>query len=56
MRLKKKTEEKYDQLVARKQIQRLKKELSQKKYGSQKEKQSQQNNLQILRSIGQYED
>jgi hypothetical protein len=54
-KLKKKTEERYDEMVARKQIQRLKKELQDTKF-SKKSASSTTDNIDLLKNIGQYED
>lgn len=52
-RLRKKSEERYDEMVARKQIQRLKKELQDSKFSK---KSGASDNLDLLKNIGQYED
>ena len=53
MKLKKKGEIRYDELVARKQIQRLKKELSGAKNAKKASKGVSMSNL---KNVGQYED
>lgn len=50
--MKKKTFERYDELVARKQIERLKKELQQNRFT----KRNPQEEIALLKNIGEYED
>lgn len=56
--LRNKSQPRYDELIARKQIERLKKQLQTERYSkpNSSNKSDLKNNLDILKSIGQYED